>query len=119
VHNFYNLLFCQVFEIWWCSKGFKHYLKSEQSMEGRRSMGTPWIERFMFFKVRHPEMAPWITELIDTYITCQGLPNDTDDLEVMYRHIFGDEAMGQKPCSWCKAMLEREIEHQKQWIVSA
>jgi hypothetical protein len=45
-------------------------------------MGVPLVKRFAFM-ARHPEIAPWITELISTYITCQGLTNDTDDLEVM------------------------------------
>jgi hypothetical protein len=79
-------------------------------------MRTSFWEQLEAFEKRH-QMAPWITPLmIATYKTCQGLTNDTDDLEVMYRHIFGDEA--QESCDWCKAMLEREIEHQKEWIAS-
>jgi hypothetical protein len=59
------------------------------------------------FKKRHPEIANWVTELISTYVTCQGLTNPTDDFEAMYDHLKG--------CRRCKERLMREIEHQNKF----
>lgn len=74
------------------------------------------LAHWSLFGMLHPEVAPWMVLFIGTFTTCQGLINDTNDLGVMYRHIFGDEAKGQKPCRRCKEALERNIEHQKKWI---
>mgnify|MGYP001617034166 CR=1 FL=1 len=66
------------------------------------------------FGMRHADMAPWVPEFIHTYRVCQGLANDTDDLEQMHRHIFGKD--GSQGCISCSAALKRKIEYQQEWL---
>lgn len=56
------------------------------------------IEEELLFEDRHPELAPYLSEIEGTYARCQRRP--PQDLEGAWRHIF-------RECSWCREEFEQ------------
>ena len=80
------------------------------------SMAITMTDRSLF-GMRHSELAPWVPEFIFAYRRCQGLTNDTDDLEKMRQHIYGDEESEKGGCDGCKNTVEKMIGHQKKLLL--
>ena len=56
------------------------------------------VEDELLFQDRHPELAPYLSEIEGTYARCQGRP--PQDLEGAWRHVF-------EKCSWCREEFEQ------------
>jgi hypothetical protein len=74
-------------------------------------------EKIEEFKLRHPEMAGWIEDLVWECVGCsslyydrisRGLPEYTNDLEEMYRHLLS--------CRECKNRLKSTIEYRAKML---
>lgn len=61
------------------------------------------------FKVRHPEISPYVHLMLGVYTTCQPDAVEPVNLDEAYAHTTHQ-------CAWCQRTLGEMIEQQKQYI---